>query len=216
MRHVYVSTRDAGLRPAAPRSDTAPNPDDNRVRFTAWLLPSGKVPQVTNAECVNTGSAVIYFNLAKDAASTTADFDVHSGLDSGGMIRGGGACLVVVVLAGSSGVGAQEAAAGPITNPVPLGAKSIATGGRLFQKYCKACHNADATGDGPLAPKDVHPPNLTDADWKYGATDGEIFTNIRDGIGPQFDMKPMKSRMTATEIWNVVNYLRSIGSKTMP
>ena len=153
MRHVYVSTRDAGLRPAAPRSDTAPNPDDNRVRFTAWLLPSGKVPQVTNAECVNTGSAVIYFNLAKDAASTTADFDVHSGLDSGGMIRGGGACLVVVVLAGSSGVGAQEAAAGPITNPVPLGAKSIATGGRLFQKYCKACHNADATGDGPLAPK---------------------------------------------------------------
>jgi hypothetical protein len=23
-------------------------------------------------------------------------------------------------------------------------------------------------------------------------------------------MKPMKSRMTATEIWNIVNYLRSL------
>ena len=81
-----------------------------------------------------------------------------------------------------------------------------------IRKYCKACHGEDATGDGPLAPKDTHPPNLRDADWKYGATDGEIFTNIRDGIGPKFDMKAMKSRMTATEIWNLVNYLRSIGS----
>ena len=98
-----------------------------------------------------------------------------------------------------------------VTNPVPPAAKSIAAGAQLYQKYCKACHGEDATGDGPLAPKDVHPPNLRDAEWKYGATDGEIFTNISNGIGPKFDMKSMKSRMTATEIWNIVNYLRSIG-----
>jgi cytochrome c oxidase cbb3-type subunit 3 len=99
-----------------------------------------------------------------------------------------------------------------IANPVPPAAKSIAAGAQLYQKYCKACHGEDATGDGPMAPKDVHPPNLKDADWKYGASDGEIFTNISNGIGPKFDMKPMKSRMTATEIWNVVNYLRSLGA----
>ena len=98
-------------------------------------------------------------------------------------------------------------------NPVPSTAKSIETGRQLFQKYCKGCHGEDATGNGPLSPKDVHPPNLTDAEWKYGATDAEIFKNIHDGIGPKFDMKSMKSRMTDAEIWSVVNYLRSIGPK---
>ena len=98
-------------------------------------------------------------------------------------------------------------------NAVPSTAKSIETGRQLFQKYCKGCHGENATGDGPLAPKDVHPPNLTDAEWKYGATDVEIFKNIHDGIGPKFDMKSMKSRMTDAEIWSVVNYLRSIGPK---
>ena len=43
-------------------------------------------------------------------------------------------------------------------------------------------------------------------------TDGEIFTNIRNGIGPDSAMKSWKSRMTDAEIWNVVNYLRSLGT----
>ena len=111
-----------------------------------------------------------------------------------------GAALLGVVLANE------------LQNPVPSTAKSIGTGRQLFQKYCKDCHGEDATGNGPLAPKDVHPPNLTDAEWKYGATDGEIFTNIHDGIGPKFDMQSMKSRITDAEIWSVVNYLRSINA----
>lgn len=113
-------------------------------------------------------------------------------------------------------VGAALAAvvvAGEVTNPIPSTAKSVETGRQLFQKYCKGCHGADAMGGGPLAPKDVHPPNLTDAEWKHGAADGEIFTNIRDGVGPQFDMQPMRSRMTDAEIWSIVNYLRSIARK---
>jgi hypothetical protein len=68
-------------------------------------------------------------------------------------------------------------------------------------------------GRGKLAPKDTHPPNLIDATWDHGSTDGEIFTNIKDGIGPKFDMKPMKAKMMDPDIWNVVNYLRSLGPK---
>ena len=60
-------------------------------------------------------------------------------------------------------------------------------------------------------PKDTHPPNLTDAKWDHGSTDGEIFAVIKDGIGPKFDMKGYNSKMTPQEMWNVVNYLRSIG-----
>ena len=48
----------------------------------------------------------------------------------------------------------------------------------------------------------------------HGSTDGEIFTNIKDGIGPKFDMKPMKAKMMDPDIWNVVNYVRSLGPKS--
>ena len=82
-----------------------------------------------------------------------------------------------------------------------------------LQQYCKFCHNEDGTGNGALAPKDTHPPNLIDAKWDHGSTDGEIFTNIKEGIGPKFDMKPMKTKMMDTDIWNVVNYLRSLAKK---
>jgi mono/diheme cytochrome c family protein len=109
------------------------------------------------------------------------------------------------------GIGAQPAPPAQLANPVPPAAKSIAAGRQLFQRYCAPCHGEDAKGKGPLAPRDAHPADLTDAEWTHGDTDGEIFTNIRDGIGPKFDMKSMKSRMTATEIWHIVNYLRSIG-----
>jgi hypothetical protein len=36
---------------------------------------------------------------------------------------------------------------------------------------------------------------------------------LRDGAGPDFKMKGMKGRMTDTDMWNVINYLRSIGPK---
>ena len=54
--------------------------------------------------------------------------------------------------------------ASALQNPVPSTPKSIETGRKLFQTYCKGCHGEDARGDGPQAPKDVHPPNLTDAE----------------------------------------------------
>jgi mono/diheme cytochrome c family protein len=121
------------------------------------------------------------------------------------------ASLIPVVLAVSS-LAAQQPAA-QLTNPVPPAAKSIAAGRQQFQRYCAPCHNEDGKGNGPLATKDLHPPDLTDGEWAHGSTDGEIFNNIRNGIGPKFDMKAMKSRMTDTDIWNVVNYLRSLGQK---
>ena len=100
-----------------------------------------------------------------------------------------------------------------VKNPVASTPESIAAGQALFQKYCRFCHGADAKGDGPQAPKDTHPPNLTDDKWDHGSTDAEIFANIKDGIGPKFDMKAMKAKMMDTDIWNVVNYLRSLAKK---
>jgi mono/diheme cytochrome c family protein len=98
-------------------------------------------------------------------------------------------------------------------NPVASSPESIKAGAAAFQKNCRFCHGADAKGDGPMAPKDTHPSNLTDDKWDRGSTDGEIFLVIQNGAGPKFDMKGYKSKMTEPEIWNIVNYLRSIQAK---
>ena len=122
-----------------------------------------------------------------------------------------------VALAATAMLSAQNPGGSPegkkLKNPVPSSVESLAAGQALFAKNCRFCHNADAKGDGPMAPKDTHPPNLTDATWDRGSTDGEIFLVLQNGAGPAFLMKGYKGRMTDTDMWNVVNFLRSIGPK---
>ena len=95
-------------------------------------------------------------------------------------------------------------------NPVQSSTESIAKGKELFTKNCRFCHGTDAKGNGPMAPEGTHPSDLTDAKWDRGSSDGEIYLVIRDGAGPKFDMKGYKSKMSETDIWNVVNFLRSL------
>ncbi len=98
-------------------------------------------------------------------------------------------------------------------NPVASSPESIKAGQALFQKNCRFCHGADAKGNGPMAPEGTHPSNLTDDKWDRGSTDGEIYLVIANGAGPKFDMKGYKSKMADTDIWNIVNYLRSLQGK---
>jgi mono/diheme cytochrome c family protein len=98
-------------------------------------------------------------------------------------------------------------------NPVAASADSIAMGGKLYQKNCQFCHGPKGLGDGPMAPKNSHPSNLVDGKWDHGSSDGEIFAVIENGIGPAFLMTGVKGRMSETEIWHTINYLRSIGPK---
>ena len=123
-------------------------------------------------------------------------------------------CALGVMSLSGATLHAQSKEAAKMKNPVKATAESIDAGKVTYNKYCKFCHNDGGTGNGALAPKDTHPPNLIDAKWDHGSTDGEIFENIKEGIGPKFDMKPMKAKMMDTDIWNVVNYLHSLSPKT--
>jgi mono/diheme cytochrome c family protein len=123
-------------------------------------------------------------------------------------------CVATIGLAGQTKKAEPKPAA--VKNPVPSTPESIAAGQTLFQKYCRFCHGADAKGDGPQAPKDTHPPNLTDDKWDHGSTDAEIFANIKDGIAPKLDMKGFNSKLTPQEMWSIVNYIRSLGPKDAP
>jgi mono/diheme cytochrome c family protein len=127
--------------------------------------------------------------------------------------------IIICVVALSAGVLAADAnggqsapkpAATSLTNPVAATPQSIAAGQASYQKYCRSCHGDSGKGDGKMALKDPKPADLTDATWDHGSAEAEIFRTISEGVPPKFVMKGFKSRMTANEIWNVVNYLRSL------
>ena len=103
-----------------------------------------------------------------------------------------------------------HAAAAALKNPVPMAPESIAAGSSLFATHCASCHGAGAKGDGAAAAKlKLKPSDLTDAEWIHGPSDGEIFTLIRDGA-KNAGMKSFRGALTDRQIWNLVNYVRSL------
>jgi mono/diheme cytochrome c family protein len=101
--------------------------------------------------------------------------------------------------------------AAKLKNPVPANAASVAAGKQIYEKQCAGCHGDTGKGDGAMGEElNPKPANLVDAEWKHGSSDGEIFTVIRDGVRTT-GMKPYGRKITAHQIWDVVNYLRSIG-----
>ena len=103
-----------------------------------------------------------------------------------------------------------------VKNPVEASPESITAGRQLYLKNCRHCHGTKGLGDGPLAPTDVRPANLTDEKWDHGSTDGEIFAVIANGAGPDSQMKGAKPTLTDTQIWNIVNFIRSLGPSPAP
>ena len=104
--------------------------------------------------------------------------------------------------------------AGALTNPVLPTPASVAAGASAYARYCASCHGTTGRGDGPLAAATaaygVRPSNLADPAWQHGASDGEVFVAIRDGIGPDFAMDAFGARLTERDIWNVVNFLNQL------
>ena len=99
--------------------------------------------------------------------------------------------------------------AAKIKNPVAASPESASAGKRVYTRMCGRCHGAEGKGDGTAATAPV--PDLTDAQWDYGSSDGEIFSVIHDGVSA--DMDGYAARLSDTEIWNVVNYVRSVAAK---
>ena len=104
--------------------------------------------------------------------------------------------------------------AAKIKNPVPNTAESIAAGKSTYAWICARCHGGSGKGDGPTTLHGEQPADFTDATWVFGPSDGEIFTVIRDGTS--VDSESYAERLNETEMWNVVNFLRSLGPPAKP
>jgi mono/diheme cytochrome c family protein len=96
-------------------------------------------------------------------------------------------------------------------NPVESSPASIAEGMRLYGATdCALCHGKEGDGKGVEA-KDI---NMNTHDWRKREslshfTDGELSYLILKGKGrmPAYD-----GRETPEQVWQIVNYLRSVSS----
>jgi mono/diheme cytochrome c family protein len=100
--------------------------------------------------------------------------------------------------------------AAKVKNPVEAAPASLAAGRRGYQRLCSRCHGPEGKGDGSSA-TGAQPSDLTDRQWDFGGSDGEIFAAIHDGTSA--DMAGYADRLSDAEIWNVVNFLRTLAPK---
>jgi mono/diheme cytochrome c family protein len=132
-------------------------------------------------------------------------------------------CFVVLVALTAIGVASAQSDKGlrkwnpdaaKVKNPVPSTPESIAAGEAIYMRRCRACHGRDGTGGNPKDTGSVAPPNLVDREWTFGSSDGEIFYVVRNGVGPAFEMEPWDDRLSETDTWNVINFLRDLAKKS--
>jgi cytochrome c oxidase cbb3-type subunit 3 len=121
----------------------------------------------------------------------------------------------LALAAASVAVGAaprsENTQAATLKNPMQASAASLEKGQALYDQHCIACHGEQ--GEGGVGAEGLAPPsNLADATWDHGATDGDIFSAIKSGLPPEFAMEAWGDRITDPDIWNLVNYLRSLGN----
>jgi mono/diheme cytochrome c family protein len=92
-------------------------------------------------------------------------------------------------------------------NPIAVSESSLAAGQKVYVKRCVACHGKTGNGDGPDAAElGIHPAKLSDPLMRE-ETDGELFWKITVGKKP---MPNYGTRLSPTDRWNVINYLRSL------
>jgi mono/diheme cytochrome c family protein len=93
-----------------------------------------------------------------------------------------------------------------LKSPVAYSKKSIGEGRTLFARNCASCHGPDGKAQLDVVgdATDLTSPKL----YKSGSSEGEIFHSIRDGAGET--MPPFKTQFGSNDLWNLVNFIRSL------
>ena len=109
--------------------------------------------------------------------------------------------------------------AAALLNPVPATPLSTAAGKAAYDATCAACHGDRA--EGAIGAKRTisiieeqngkQPPDLTDAQWDHGSSDGEIYTVLKKGLPPTM-MPGFDGAVSDENLWNIVNYLRTLAA----
>jgi len=91
-------------------------------------------------------------------------------------------------------------------NPVAKGDASTKAGLALYTKNCASCHGKAGLGDGVKARAlKTFPGDFSKAEYQDQA-DADHFFKTKTGRG---EMPKYEGKMTDSDIWNVVNYMRT-------
>jgi len=92
-------------------------------------------------------------------------------------------------------------------NPLANDAVALQDGRRLFDWYnCSGCHGGHAGGG--------MGPSLRDPVWLYGNRDDQIYSSIAQGRSR--GMPAWGSKIPSQQIWELVAYIRSMGTAQEP
>ena len=95
------------------------------------------------------------------------------------------------------------------SNPVKPTPESIEAGKKIYSYDCALCHGT--TGDGKTdVAKDMKIPDLSDPAALKDRTDGELFYILKNGHG---DMPQEGDRVKPDQLWDLVNYARTLANK---
>jgi mono/diheme cytochrome c family protein len=96
-------------------------------------------------------------------------------------------------------------------NPVKTSPASLASGKKKYGQDCAMCHGKEGAGDGDLAgDMNLKLKDLRDADALKDVSDAEMYKLINNGKGK---MMGEEGRLKPDEIWDVVNFVRSLSRK---
>lgn len=104
--------------------------------------------------------------------------------------------------------------------PVPATPENIKAGEKLYMANCSRCHGLEGKGDGPIAyVMSPMPRDFTRGVYKFRSTpsgqlptDQDLYKTITLGM-PGSGMPPWKGKLTQTERWQLVHYLKTLYPK---
>ena len=92
-------------------------------------------------------------------------------------------------------------------NPIVAAEPSLAAGQKIYSKTCFMCHGKTGDADGPAVIElNIHPAKLSDPKLET-ESDGALFWKITTGKKP---MPAYGKRLSETDRWNLVNYIRTL------
>ena len=110
----------------------------------------------------------------------------------------------------SKGKWSAPAAEAQKKNPVAANESSLAAGHKIYSKTCAMCHGKTGDADGPAVIElNIHPAKLSDPKVST-ESDGSLFWKVTTGKKP---MPAYGKRMSETDRWNVVNYIRTLSKR---
>lgn len=125
----------------------------------------------------------------------------------------GGLVTLCIVGVGLFFVSRPVAASDGNANPIPPNAGSIAAGKAVYEVHCVPCHGETGKGDGPLGVVlNPRPADLSLHAVPGVHTDAQLYEWITNGF-PGSAMPAWKSKLSDTDRWNLVNFIRTLAPK---